>query len=189
MLYLFALGLIVGILVVNVGHDMWILNSTLLGPEMLEKIAASTPEGSTLFWYIMKHRLFTLCMLSLMATTVFGISALCCYICYMGLAAGCLLSVASARYGIKGLILMGAGIFPQGFLLIPGYAALFLWVSGVNRKLYTKNVSIENTDRHGRQFYMKQGLRMIEILILFITGCLLESYVNPKILHLVLKIF
>jgi uncharacterized membrane protein SpoIIM required for sporulation len=107
----------------------------------------------------------------------------------MGLAAGCLLSVASARYGIKGLVLIAAGIFPQGILLIPGYVALFLWVYGVNRRLYARNTFQEDIDRYSRQFYLKKGLQMLEILILFITGCLMESYVNPKILHLILKIF
>jgi uncharacterized membrane protein SpoIIM required for sporulation len=189
MLYLFVLGLFVGILVVNVGHDMWVLNSTLLGSEMLAKIEASMPESVPLFLYILKHRLFTICMLSLLATTVFGISVMCCYICYMGLAAGCLLSVASARYGIKGLVLIAAGIFPQGILLIPGYVALFLWVYGVNRRLYAKSTYQEDPERYSRQFYLKKGLQMLEILILFITGCLMESYVNPKILHLILKIF
>jgi hypothetical protein len=173
MLYLFVLGLFVGILIVNLGHDMWILNSTLLGPEMLEKIEASTLDGGLLFGYILKHRLFTVCMLVLFATTVSGMAVLCCYICFVGLAAGCLLSVASARYGIKGLLLMGAGMFPQGFFLIPGYVALFLWAAGLNRK----------------QFYLKKGLQMIGIIIVIVIGCLMESYVNPKILHLILKIF
>jgi stage II sporulation protein M len=189
MLYLFVLGLFVGILVVNVGHDMWVSNSSLLESEMLAKIEASTPESGSLFLYILKHRLFTLCMLSLLATTVFGISVMCCYICYMGLAAGCLLSVASARYGIKGLVLITAGIFPQGIFFIPGYIALCLWVYGVNRRLYAKNTFQGDPDRYSRQFYLKKGLQMLGILILFLAGCLIESYVNPKILHLALKIF
>jgi uncharacterized membrane protein SpoIIM required for sporulation len=170
---LFVLGLFIGILIVNVGHDMWVLNSTLLGSEMLEKIEASTLDGGMLFGYILKRRLFTVCMLGLFATTVFGMAVLCCYICFAGFSAGCLLSVASARYGIKGVLLMGAGIFPQGLFLIPGYAALFLWAAGLNRK----------------QFYLKKGLQMIGIIIVIVIGCLIESYVNPKILHLVLKIF
>lgn len=189
MLYLFMLGLFIGILVVNVGHDTWIRDGGLLGTDMLEKIESSTLESGKLFGYILKHRLFTLCMLSLLATTMFGISAICCYICYMGLTAGCLLSVAVIRYGIRGLIFMMAGIFPQAILLIPGYVALFLWASGINRVLYAKGAYIDGFERYSRQFYLKKGIQIIGILIVVIIGCLLESYVNPKMLHLVLDIF
>lgn len=189
MLYLFMLGLFIGILVVNVGHDTWIRDGGLLGTDMLEKIESSTLESGKLFGYILKHRLFTLCMLSLLATTMFGISAICCYICYMGLTAGCLLSVAVIRYGIRGLIFMMAGIFPQAILLIPGYVALFLWASGINRVLYAKGAYIDGFERYSRQFYLKKGIQIVGILIVVIIGCLLESYVNPKMLHLVLDIF
>lgn len=189
MLYLFMLGLFIGILIVNVGHDTWINNSELLGTKMLERLESSTLERGSLFGYVLKHRLFTLCMLSLLATTMFGISIICGYICYMGLTAGCLLSVAVIRYGIRGMLLMLAGIFPQGVLLIPGYVALFLWAAGINRVLYSKGTYMDSFERYSRQFYLKKGIQIIEIMIVVIMGCLLESYVNPKMLHLVLNIF
>lgn len=189
MLYLFMIGLFIGILIVNVGHDTWIKDSVLLGSDMLEKLETSNLESGRLFGYILKHRLFTLCMLSLLATTMFGISVICVYICYMGLAAGCLLSVAVIRYGIRGMILMMAGIFPQGILLIPGYVALFLWAAGINRVLYAKSNYLDSFERYSKQFYLKKGVQMMGIMLVVIMGCLLESYVNPKMLHLVLNIF
>ncbi len=189
MLYLFMLGLFIGILIVNMGHDTWIRESGLLGSDMLEKLETSTLDSGKLFGYILKHRLFTLCMLTLLATTMFGITVLCIYICYMGLTAGCLLSVAVIRYGIRGLIFIAAGIFPQGILLIPGYAALFLWAVGINRVLYAKGTYLDGFERYSKQFYLKKGIQIMGIMIVVIMGCLLESYVNPKILHLVLNIF
>lgn len=189
MLYLFMLGLFIGILIVNMGHDTWIREGGLLGSDMLEKLETSTLDSGKLFGYILKHRLFTLCMLTLLATTMFGIAVLCIYICYMGLTAGCLLSVAVIRYGIRGLIFIAAGIFPQGILLIPGYAALFLWAAGINRVLYAKGAYLDGFERYSKQFYLKKGIQIMGIMIVVIMGCLLESYVNPKILHLVLNIF
>ncbi len=189
MLYLFMIGLFIGILIVNVGHDTWISDSGLLGTDMMRKLQNTTVEGGKLFGYILKHRLFTLCMLSLLATTMFGISAICIYICYLGFTAGCLLSVAVIRYGIRGLIFMMAGIFPQGILLIPGYVALFLWAAGINRVLYAKGTYMDSFERYSRQFYLKKGMQLIGILIVVIIGCLLESYVNPRMLHLALKFF
>lgn len=188
-IYLFMIGLFLGILIVNAGYDTWIRNGSLLGTEMILRLKNSVPDGGELFGYIMKHRLFTVFMLGILGTTMIGIPAVCGYVCYTGLAAGCLLSVAVIRYGIRGLLLMAAGVFPQGLLLIPAYIALFVWTLNVNRLLYVKGPYGDHYIRTGRQSYLKKGIEMISIVVVVIIGCLVESYVNPKMLHFILKIF
>ena len=188
-IYLFMIGLFLGILIVNAGYDTWIRNGSLLGTEMILRLKNSVPDGGELFGYIMKHRLFTVFMLGILGTTMIGIPAVCGYVCYTGLAAGCLLSVAVIRYGIRGLLLMAAGVFPQGLLLIPAYIALFIWTLNVNRLLYVKGPYGDHYIRTGRQSYLKKGIEMISIVVVVIIGCLVESYVNPKMLHFILKIF
>lgn len=188
-IYLFTIGLFLGILIVNVGYDTWVGDGSLLGADMITRLKNSVPEGNGLFGYVLKHRLFTVCMLGLLATTMIGLPAVCGYVCYMGLSAGCLLSVAVIRYGIRGLFLMAAGIFPQGILLIPGYAAMFVWAVGVNRMLYFWGVGREHYAGYGRQTYLKKLLQMAGIIVIIVIGCLLESYVNPQILKFVLRIF
>ena len=187
-IYLFMIGLFLGILIVNAGYDTWIRNGSLLGTEMILRLKNSVPDGGELFGYIMKHRLFTVFMLGILGTTMIGIPAVCGYVCYTGLAAGCLLSVAVIRYGIRGLLLMAAGVFPQGLLLIPAYIALFVWTLNVNRLLYVKGPYGDHYIRTGRQSYLKKGIEMISIVVVVIIGCLVESYVNPKMLHFILKI-
>lgn len=188
-IYLFAVGLFLGILIVNLGYDAWIGNGSLLSADMILRLKDSMPDGSGLFPYIVKHRLTTVCMLGLLSTTIIGLPTVCGYICYSGLAAGCLMSVAVIRYGVRGLLLMAAGILPQGVLLIPAYAALFVWAVGVNRMLYSRNPYKEHYMRYSKQLYVKKGLQMAGILTVVIMGSLLESYVNPKLLHFILKIF
>ncbi len=187
--YLFTIGLFLGILIVNVRYDTWIKDGSILGTDMIFRLKNSSPEGIGLLGYIMKHRLFTICMLGLLATTMVGLPAVCGYICYVGLAAGCLLSVAVIRYGIRGLLLMAAGIMPQGIVLIPAYVAMFIWAMGVNRMLYAKSPYKDCYVRHSRQMYLKKGVQIVGIIAVVIIGCLLESYVNPKMLHFILKIF
>lgn len=187
--YLFMIGLFLGILIVNVGYDAWIKDGSLLGTGMIARLKNSILDGGALFNYIVKHRVFTICMLALLATTMIGLPAICGYICYMGLAAGCLLSVAVIRYGIRGLLLMAAGIMPQGIMLIPAYVGLFVWAVGVNRMLYSKSPYKECYVRYSKQIYLKKGIQIIAIVAVVIIGCLLESYVNPKILQIILKIF
>ena len=187
--YLFMIGLFLGILIVNVGYDTWIKNGSLLGTDMILHLKNSVPDSGELFNYIIKHRLFTVFMLGVLATTMIGLPTICAYLCYIGLAAGCLLSVAVIRYGIRGLLLMAAGILPQGILLIPAYTALFVWAVSVNRMLYSKNPYGEYYGRAGRQIYLKKAVQIIGIAAVVIMGCLLESYVNPKTLYFILKIF
>ena len=156
---------------------------------MIARLKNSVPDSSGLLGYVMKHRLLTVCMLGLLATTIIGMPVVCAYICYIGLAAGCLLSVAVIRYGIRGLLLMAVGVLPQGIFLIPAYIALFVWAVSVNRMLYSRNPYKEHYMRYSRQIYVQKGLQITGIAAVVIIGCLLESYVNPKMLHFILKIF
>ncbi len=188
LLYLFSLGLAAGILIVNFMYDAWITGGTLLDADMLAGLRNSVQDGGGLFGYVVRHRLFAVCMLGLLSTTVIGIPFLYGYIGYLGLSAGCVLSVAIIRYGIRGLLLAAAGVLPQGLVIVPAYAALFLWGIRVNRTLYSKNPYAEYYGK-SRQFYLKKGLQFAGIAAVVIIGCLLESYVNPKLLRLALQLF
>ncbi|MCM1267392.1 MAG: stage II sporulation protein M [Bacteroidales bacterium] len=189
MAYLFLIGLFIGILIVNLGHEAWIENGSLFGVDMMNRLKNSRPEGAGMIGYILRHRLFTVCMLSLVSTTVIGIPILCAYICYLGLAAGCLLSVAVIRYGIRGILFMAALLMPQAFLLLPAYAGLFLWAVSLNRTLYAPRTDLTGYERFSRRFYLVKCVQIVVILAVVIMGCLLESYVNPNMLRFALKIF
>ena len=126
MAYLFLIGLFVGILFVNLGHDTWIRNGSLLGAEMMNRLKSSRPAGEGLVGYILGHRLFTGCLLCLVSTTLIGMPLLCAYICYAGLSAGCLLSVAVVRYGIRGLLFYGRHLISAGH---PADTGLYLSLS------------------------------------------------------------
>ncbi len=189
MAYLFLIGFFIGILIVNLGHEAWIENGSLLGTDMMSRLQSSRPQGAGMVTYILRHRLSVVCMLSLISTTMIGLPILCAYICYTGLAAGCLLSVAVIRYGIRGLLFMAAALFPQAFLLIPAYAGLFLWTVSLNRTLYASRTNLAAYERFSSRFYLEKCAQIVGIVLVVIMGCLLESYVNPNILHFVLKIF
>ena len=160
MAYLFMIGLFMGILLVNFGHDTWIRNGSLLGAEMMNRLKNSRPVGEGLVGYVLRHRLFTGCLLCLVSTTLIGMPFLCAYICYMGFSAGCLLSVAVIRYGIRGLLFMAAVLFPQALLLVPAYILLFFWAAEVNRTLYAPRTQLEGYERYSRHFYLKKGERI-----------------------------
>ncbi|MCM1387248.1 MAG: stage II sporulation protein M [Bacillus sp. (in: Bacteria)] len=188
LLYVFMIGLFLGILLVNIKYDVWMQDDGLLNVAMLRKLQGSELDGGYLFGYIMKHRVFTILIIGMLAFTIIGLPIVCGYVCYLGISAGCILSIAVIRYGIRGLFFVAAGIFPQAVLLIPGYFLLFRWGIDCNRKLYKRNDGLEGRYLVGGQFILKKGIGLAGILIIVILGCILESYVNPKIIHFILKI-
>ena len=183
LVYLFMIGLFLGILFVNFRHEVWIREDGLLNAAILEQMRSSEPDSIFLLGYILKHRLLVIFFLMILSSTIIGFPIICGYVCYLGASAGCLLSVAVIRYGIRGLFFVAAGVFPQAFLLVPGYLLLFMW--GMER---TGGNEYEHS-LYGRQFVIKKGVQLLGILVIVLTGCLLESYVNPSVLQVFLKIF
>ncbi|MCM1144015.1 MAG: stage II sporulation protein M [Blautia sp.] len=190
LLYLFMTGLFLGILFVNMKHDVWVQDDGLLNAAMLNQIQNSEWNNRYLFGYIVKHRVFTIFIVSMVASTMIGLPIVCGYACYLGVSAGCILSIAVIRYGIRGLFLMAASIFPQGFLLIPGYFLLLMWGIDCNRSLYGKTEGLEGRYfLNGKQFLLRKGIRLFWIFVVILSGCAVESYVNPKVIQFILKIF
>lgn len=189
LLYLFMLGLLIGILFVNIRYDVWIKDDGLLNAEMIKQLKSSEPDGNYLFGYIVKHRVSAILTVGMLASTVIGLPIVCAYVCYLGASAGCLLTVAVIRYGIRGLLLMAASIFPQALVLIPVYFLLFNWSMDCNRRLYGSIDVLQGRYYIGKQFILKKAAALLGILLLAVAGCFIESYVNIKIIHIILKIF
>lgn len=188
LLYLFMTGLLLGILFVNFRHDIWMQEDGLLNASMMKQLQTMQFDGNYLFGCIVKHRIASVLIISMLASTMIGLPIVCGYVCYLGVGAGCLLSVAVIRYGIRGLFFIAAGMFPQSLLLIPGYFLIFGWGMDCNRGLYGKTDVLEGRYPPGRQFLFKMGLKLLGILLILLAGCAVESYVNPKIIHFILKI-
>ena len=189
LLYLFMLGLFLGIVFVNIKHDVWIKDDGLLSSAMMKQLQSSEPDGSYLFGYIVKHRVSVILIVSMLASTIIGLPIVCAYVCYLGVSAGCMLSVAVIRYGVRGLFFMAAAIFPQGFLLIPAYFLLFIWSLDCNRSLYGRVDGLDGRYFVGKQFILSRGIQLLGIIVLVVMGCVVESYVNNQIVHFVLKFF
>ncbi len=188
LLYLFMTGLFLGILFVNMKYEIWMQEDGLLNVAMLKKLQGSELDGGYLLGYIMKHRVFTILIIGMLASTMIGLPIVCGYVCYLGISAGCILSIAVIRYGVRGLFFMAASVLPQALLLIPGYFLLFRWGIDCNRKLYGKSDGLEGRYLLGSQFILKKGIGLAGILLIVVLGCILESYVNPKVVHFILKI-
>lgn len=163
---LFMAGFLAGIGIICLFLQNLVVESGFLDASFLAGMQYLDINKNGLFLYALKQRMGMaafLALLSAAGAAGMGISLL---LVWSGISAGVVLTVFSMRFGIKGLLLFLACILPQMLLLIPGFLMLMDWCS---RKLERKQLLLP--------------------LIVVIMGCFLESYVNPYIFKVVLKIF
>ena len=118
-----------------------------------------------LFLFSLRQRLIPTAFLVLLAAAgVAGIGTFC-FLFFGGLSAGAVMTALSMRYGLGGILLFAGCILPHQLILIPGFLMLLDWCA---RKLEKRKLLIP--------------------LAVVITGCFLESYVNPIALKVVLNL-
>lgn len=163
---IFLAGFFVGIAVICTFFEELVIGSGFLDAAFLAGVQYLDINKNGLLLYSLQQRMGIaafLVLLSAAGAAGIGISFL---LGWSGISAGAVLTVLSMRYGLKGLFFFLSCILPQQLLLIPGYLMLMDWCY---RKLERKKLLIP--------------------LAVVIMGCFLESYVNPYIFKVVLKIF
>jgi stage II sporulation protein M len=131
----------------------------------------------------MKHAVF----LVILSTTYLGIPACMAYALWFGVITGAFIIALIIRYGIKGIILAAAAVFPQYVLYIPAFALLIHLCMQVNREIYFNKYE-PLRDKIKSRFIVNKAAGIILTLMLIAVGCVLESYVNPYLLIPVLKL-
>lgn len=186
LLPVFCIGIIGGILIMNLGKSIFLKETGLFDESVLYRMKYMSLDGNAFFYYVLRKRMLALILAAILATTYLG------YVLCMGTAAWCGMSVGvylSAlfiRYGIKGLALALVGIFPQYLLFVPAVLMLLGWCEGLYRAIYSRSGVME---AEGRSFVIKKLGWLGAIAGIVIAGCFLESYVNPALLIGYMKIF
>ena len=183
-LQLFAAGLIAGILIMNIGESILLENTGLFDEDVLYHIKYLTVDYNALFCYVLRKRLMTILILAVLSTTYLGLAICVGTVLWYGAAAGGLLAVMVIRYGIKGILLAAACLFPQYLLYFPAMFAFWAWGESVYGRIYLRN-SLEPE----KNIFIKKAGQLAGIIGMTIAGCALEGFVNPLILTGLLKIF
>lgn len=84
---------------------------------------------------------------------------------------GCILACAILANGVWGVLLFLGMLFPQWIFFVGAY--------NVWGKLYTQNYS-GNTGK-------VKLISLVMIFILIISGCMVEAYINPLVLNMIIK--
>lgn len=184
---IFTAGIVAGILFMNLGKSILLESTGLLDEYALYQMKYMTVDSKALFYYVLKERFAGLLLLAIMSTTYLGLVVCAGATFWYGMCAGMFLATSVIRYGIKGLLLVMVGIFPQYLVYVPAMLGLLLWCQRLYQIIYLDKTYIAK--RQDVSFLSRQLLRLAGISALFILGCILESFMNPALMKGLLKIF
>lgn len=188
-LYFFLGGFLAGILILNIWRDSVVQDMEFLSAASLSRLKFLEVDGKAFFRYVLQERLGTAALLCLLATTYIGAVSVSAYALWMGTMAGIFLSVASIRYGIRGIALALVSMMPHYLLLVPVCIMLMDWCYHLNMALYHSERLAESGYGRGKQYLIKEIPRLLVIAGVLIGESVVESYVNPVLLSGFLKIF
>lgn len=191
---LVAAGFLIGLFLMNMGKKALLGDTGILNEYMLYEIKYSDVDGNAFFWYVLQKRLGAALLLAVLSTTWLGLAATWTCAAWMGVSFGMLVMAAMLRYGVKGLLLILAGVFPQALIYFPASLLLLQWSYEFCTVMYFPNRVPKGTliggETAGKSFLVRNKiLQFLLLLGVVIIGCALESYVNPKLVLNLLKIF
>ena len=122
------LAFVAGIVMANLMGREAVSNAGILNDYFIEKFQYTDINGENLFFYILGERVPLLLLLCLLVFTSLGVAAGVLVLGWQGFSIGFMLSTAIAKYGIKGILLILGGLFPQYLFCTPVYL-FYCWLS------------------------------------------------------------
>lgn len=174
-----------GILLGNALKETLMQPGGILNPELLYELKYETIDKRAFFFYVLRERLLIFLILMVLSTTWLGMVATYTCCAWMGISFGMLCAVSVIRYGIKGMVLIAAGIFPQGLIYLPVSVLFLEWSRELCRTLYYTEEYPGDRNREIR----KKAVQYLAGLAALTAGCFLEGYISPGIVGGLLKVF
>ena len=179
------ISFVAGIFAANLMGREAVSNAGVLNDYFIEKFQYARVDGQNLFFYIVGERMPLLLLLFALVFTSFVIFGGILVLGWQGFSVGFMLSTGIAKYGIKGIVLVLGGLFPQYLFYLAVYVS-YCYVAVFLRRR-SAGEGREIMDR--KLVYGMGGISFAVLLLVFAAGIFLESYVNPMILKNILKIF
>lgn len=163
-------GFVLGILYANIVSRQYVTASGIFNDYFLNQYVQTDIVAEDYIWYVIQARVVPFLAVCLLGCTKWKKLLVGVVLCWTGFSGGMLAVSAVMKLGMKGLILCVTGIFPQFFLYILAYAVLLIY-------LYRFPEGRWNAGK------------TIFIVLTFVVGILMETYVNPILMKLVIKTF
>ena len=187
LLYILPVSFFAGIFLMALLRRQLLFQTGFLDQETLYQMKYMTVDNHLFFLYVTVKRLSLVLFLFMLSTTYLGIAAVRCFAVWAGISGGMLCGAALLRYGLRGILLILAGIFPHYLVYLPAFFMLLSLCVQVCRQLCAE----EGREGLGRLRRLPSGclLRLCLAAAAVLLGCILESYVNPIFVTNILKIF
>lgn len=177
-------GIIFGALYANIFRDIYIDNIEFFDSYYISKMNLIEIDYGLLFQYIIMNSYKQFILFWIFSITILGIPYMVFSLIYFGFSTGFIISVATMKYGIKGLLLFLTYIFPQYIIYIP--AALVCLLVGYR---LCKDMNASNSlNGKNKWRIVIEKLPIIFLLGVFILiGCVMETYINSFLLKKVIQ--
>ncbi|MBQ7780729.1 MAG: stage II sporulation protein M [Lachnospiraceae bacterium] len=184
------IGFVVGILIMNIGKKILLENTGLLSEYTLYDMKYSAIDSNAFFVYVLQKRIGVMLVLAVLSTTWLGMAAAWTGAAWLGISFGMLVMASLLRYGLKGILLVGTGVFPQALIYFPVALFMLQWSYEFCSAIYYPERLQMGKESFGKnQLLRKKMIQFLFLLGVVIIGCILESYVNPTLVLNLLKIF
>lgn len=178
--YLFFISFLAGVLVANFMGIASGKDTGAMGEYYMNRYLYTDIAGRELFVYLFYERVPRAFLLFLLSAGI-GIWIIYGYVLYLGLSIGMLSVISIISYGVKGVLLMWAFLFPQWILYIP---VVFLWYGFLRERRKARREFAGEKKMGKRAEYLMFAAGGMMLLI---CGIFLESYVNPQILRSIIR--
>jgi stage II sporulation protein M len=185
-IFLLIAGLFIGILCANVFKQNYAEQMQNYRDNVFSQITTAKVDYAGLFRYVIGENLNDFIVFWLLSITILGIPYMAFKIVSFGFFSGFFISAVTMQYGVKGILLILAYVFPHGLVYLP--VALISLYKGFElcRSLYHDN----RTHMAGIPSIIKSHLLLILMLaaVLFL-GSFLEAYPGAFLLKKTLGLF
>ncbi len=184
------IGFVVGILIMNIGKKILLENTGLLSEYTLYDMKYSAIDCKAFFVYVLQKRIGLMLVLAVLSTTWLGMVAAWTGAAWLGISFGMLVMASLLRYGLKGILLVGTGMFPQVLIYFPVALFILQWSYEFYTAIYYPERLQTGQERVGKnQLLRKKIIQFLLVTGVVIIGCILESYVNPILVLNLLNFF
>ncbi len=187
--YTLLFGFFAGILGMILKKESLLYHTGFLDSYTLSPVKFLEPDTRELLENILIQRLGAVILLVILSTTYLGCIVAYLYQIWSGLAMGILAAGSMIRYGGKGILLIIGSLLPQQIIFIPAFLLLSAKCCELCKIMYFRGVTGSLSGKERYRLLAKKMLHMAGVIMVVITGCFIECYVNPKILKFILQFF
>lgn len=183
--FLLIFGMFLGVLCANIFKDSYVGQIRDYEANLFSKITTSNIDYTGLFRYVLGKNFNSFLIFWLLSITILGIPYMALKVTSFGFFTGFFISAVTMQYGIKGIILVLAYVFPHGLLYLP--IALISLYKGFElcRTIYHENrTNVGGIARLVKSYFMIILLLAVALLIASFLEAFPGAYLLKKALGL-----